>query len=88
MKCRLQLELFQRNRRQMNLTERPPIPSEPSEPKGKDATEVYPTQEEYTPVTPPEVTEAAPDVSDVETAHTLLRSGRVSRPPQRFGFET
>ena len=47
--------VIQRNRRQMNLTERTPIPSEPPEPKGKDTTEVYPTQEEYTPETPPEV---------------------------------
>ena len=72
----------------MNLTERTPIPSEPPEPPGKDATEVYRTQEEYTPEIPPKVTEAAPDVSEQETADTLLRSGRVSRPPQRFGFET
>ena len=39
-------------RQQMNLTERPPIPSESPEPKGKDATEVYPTQDKYTLETP------------------------------------
>ena len=79
---------IQRNRRQMSLTERPPIPSELPEPKGKDATEVYPTREEYTPETPPKVTEAASDVSEQKPADILLRSGIFSRPPQRFRFET
>jgi hypothetical protein len=74
-----------RNRRKLNLLDRPPIP-----PLSKDAGgEVDPNQEPATQETPPEVPVAKPtEVSDKTLAGTQLRLGRVSRLPQRYGYDT